>query len=350
MAGDRSRRLVRPQMFDSFPADLGVVIGATVLVNVAIFAPGLRETFLRVPLGFAFILFVPGYVIVAALFPQRGESPRRESPRRGTFERERDATAFWAVPWRSRIDGVERAALSFGLSVAIVPVIAILLNLSPWRVRLVPIAVVLSAVTLLAVSVAAIRRVNVPADDRFRVPFREWAAAGRSELLEPDTRADAALNVILALSLLVAVASVGYAITVPPAGEEFSAIYLLTDDGDELIADEYPTEFEPNESREIVLGIDNHEERRVNYTVVLAEQDVAVDDGETTVTEQRELERFETQVAHNETWLHEHELEPTMTGDNVRLVWLLYLDDVPDEPSTENAAYYVHLWIEREEG
>ncbi|MFC4542216.1 DUF1616 domain-containing protein [Halosolutus amylolyticus] len=317
------------------------MIGATVLVNVAIFAPGLRETFLRVPLGLGFLLFVPGYVILAALFPRRGESPRRDALERGSGD-----SAFWAVPWRSRIDGVERGVLSFGLSIAIVPVISITLNLTRWGVRLIPITVALSAVTLLFVAVAAIRRMSVPEDERFRVPFREWVAIGRSESLEPDTRADAALNVVLALSLLVTMASVGYAITVPPAGEEFSAIYLLTEDGDELIADEYPTEFERNESREIVLGIDNHEERTVNYTVILAEQTVAVDDGDTSVTEQRELDRFETQVIHGETWLHEHELEPTMTGDDVRIVWLLYLDDVPDDPSTENADYYVHLWIE----
>ena len=36
-----------------------------------------------------------------------------------------------------------------------------------------------------------------------------------------------------------------------------------------------------------------------------------------------------------------------MTGEDVRLVWLLYPDgEVPAEPSTETTEYHVHLWVD----
>ncbi|MDZ7730415.1 MAG: DUF1616 domain-containing protein [Natrialbaceae archaeon] len=90
----------------------------TVVVNLAVFVPGLSETPVRVPLGLAFLLFVPGYVFIAALFPEAGESPRSDP----------DGT-------RSGIDGIERVALAFGLSIALTPLVGLALNFTPWGTR-----------------------------------------------------------------------------------------------------------------------------------------------------------------------------------------------------------------------
>ncbi len=56
--------------------------------------------------GSAFVLFLPGYVSIEALFPKK------------------------------EIDDLERLALSIGLSLAIVALIALLLNYTPWGIRL----------------------------------------------------------------------------------------------------------------------------------------------------------------------------------------------------------------------
>jgi len=61
------------------------------------------------------------------------------------------------------------------------------------------------------------------------------------------------------------------------------------------------------------------------------------------VTEQRELDRFEAQVDHGKTWRRAHDLEPTASGEDVRIGWLLYVDDEPDNPSTTDADYHVYL-------
>ncbi|ELY93037.1 hypothetical protein C482_20221 [Natrialba chahannaoensis JCM 10990] len=364
-----------PRPVRTLPADLAAVFVFVALTNIAVLAPILRETPLRIPLGLIFVLFIPGYAFIAALFPEAGESPLSdESENNTTTSSESDSTWESETEWgtdtassgaadeadtgrlwergfrRSGIDGIERVALSFGLSIAITPLLGLVLNFTPWGIRLVPVMITVSLFTALTTAVAAVRRWNLPADERFRVPYKSWYAAGRAELFEPDDRADAVLNVLLVASVVLAVGTVSFAILVPPEGEQFSAVYILTeDDDDELVADNYPTEFTQGESAEIVLGVDNDEHRTVEYTVILVEQNVTQVGNETVVEEQRELERFEPQLAHNETWHHQHNIEPTMTGEDIRLVWLLYSDAVPDEISTATTDNYAHLWVAVEE-
>lgn len=70
----------------------------------------------RYVLGSLAVLFLPGFVTVEALYPGEDE-----------------------------LEPLERLALSIGLSLAIVPLIGLLLNYTPWGIRLTPIAVSLSA-------------------------------------------------------------------------------------------------------------------------------------------------------------------------------------------------------------
>jgi len=59
--------------------------------------------------------------------------------------------------------------------------------------------------------------------------------------------------------MLVAVASVGYAVAVPKEGESFTEFYLLTEGEDgELVADGYPTEFVRGEGQPLVVGVGNN--------------------------------------------------------------------------------------------
>ncbi|WP_255192394.1 DUF1616 domain-containing protein [Natronobeatus ordinarius] len=355
MADRDSLRLLLPRPIRQLPADLAAVLVWTALVNVAVFAPLIRETVLRIPLGLVFVLFIPGYAFIAALFPEAGESPTADDLEESDPDAEDDpdaeesADAFWALADRSGIDGIERVALSFGLSIAIVPLLGLVLNFTPWGIRLTPIMVAVTAFTVATTAVAAVRRRQLPADERFQVPYRDWLEAGRAELLEPETRLDGVLNVLLVLSILLAVGTLTFAIVVPPQGEQFSAIYILTEDDDgDRVAANYPTEFELGQPQEIVVGVDNHEHDTVDYTVVVLEQEVTHAGNETVVEQQRELDRYSPRLAHNESWLHSHALEPTLVGEDVRLVWLLYVDEVPEEPSMDDTEYSVHLWVDVE--
>jgi uncharacterized membrane protein len=60
-------------------------------------------------------------------------------------------------PSKKEMDTIERAALSIGLSLAIVPIVGLLLNYTPWGIRLTPITLSLLALTLTFATAALIR-------------------------------------------------------------------------------------------------------------------------------------------------------------------------------------------------
>ncbi len=386
---DRDRwLLLLPEPVRRLPADLVATIGLTIATVLVVALPWVNETPLRVVFGLPFVLFLPGYAFIAALFPEAGESPVADSEgdRSGTgspaaesgpnyqpgteaaaaaAESDADDEGGLFAGSRDRgIDGIERVALSFGLSIAIVPLIGLVLNFTPWGIRLAPIVISVSGFTIIAAGVAAVRRWELPEDEQFVVPYREWIAAGRAELFEPDDRVDAILNVALALSVLLAVGSVGYAIAVPPQGEQFSEFYILTEDDDgELVADGYPESFVVGDSEPIVVGIGNQEYETVEYTVVVeahAVEFVNESTGETFESANETNQSVETRivdrervgmesvtVAHNETRHMDMELAPTMTGEDVRLTFMLFRDgEVPEEPTTEDAYRSLHLWVD----
>lgn len=358
--------LLLPKQIRYLPADLAAVVALTLLTVGAVFLPVIRDTPIRILFGLPFTLFLPGYAFIAALFPEAGSSPvhSTEEPKttadagEGTNDGETVDSDVSQVQ-RTGIDGIERTALAFGTSIAIVPLLLLCLNFTPWGIRLEPIMVTVSVFTLVATSVAARRRWALPPDDRFSVPYQEWIQNGRKELLQPETRTDQALNILLIASIMLAIGSVGYAVAVPPQGEQFSEFYLLTksDDG-ELVADGYPTELTRGESESIVVGITNNEYRPINYTVVAQLQEVETTapdnvtrsnesavDTETQVRNRQEIDRFRVQLDHNETVQESRPISPPTTGEELRLQYLLYTGEVPETPTEDNAYRSLHLWV-----
>ncbi|MFC6905791.1 DUF1616 domain-containing protein [Halalkalicoccus tibetensis] len=340
MASDRGWWLLLPEPLRRFPADLVAVIILTLLTMLAVASPIVRETPLRILLGLPFVLFLPGYAFIAALFPERGRPP---------VEDEEETSGDRGI------DPIERVALAIGMSIAIVPLLGLLLNFTPWGIRLAPIVLSVSGFTIACAVIGAVRRRELEPEQRFSVPYREWIATGRAELFEPDDRLDGALNVALALAILLAVGSVGFAVAVPQDGEQFTEFYLLTEDDDgDLVADDYPEEFLQGEPQSLIIGIENNEHETVDYSVVVQLERVegeTVGEGdevetETEVVERDELDRFTTTVDHNETVHEEQTITPTMLGEDLRLTFLLYNDEVPAEPTRENADRDLHLWID----
>jgi uncharacterized membrane protein len=86
-------------------------------------------------LGAIFVLWLPGYALTKLLFLQ--DMPVKTSTK--------------------NLETVERIALSIGVSLAIVPLIGLLLNYSPWGIRLVPIVLSLLAFTVVIATAAVIR-------------------------------------------------------------------------------------------------------------------------------------------------------------------------------------------------
>ncbi|MBP1911648.1 DUF1616 domain-containing protein [Thermococcus stetteri] len=210
--------------------DLLTIIGLSLLLDLLIFY--FPESLARKALGLAFVLFFPGYAFITALFPEKKE-----------------------------LDNLERLALSFGLSIAIVPLIGLGLNYTPWGIRLLPILVSLTVFNVLFALAAIHRRANAIN------PWVPWITVERlkEELeWENSSRLDKALTVILIMAIISSIATLGYVITHPKPGEKFTEFYILGPGGK---AADYPTELFVGENGTMIIGIVNHEHRNVTYYV-----------------------------------------------------------------------------------
>jgi len=183
---------------------------------------------LRVILGLPFVLFFPGYVLIAALFPGR-----------------------------KALDGLERTALSFGLSIAVVPLVGLGLNYTPWGIRLTPILVSLTLFTLVVSAAAYWRRrgLDDPYYPVFHLSVPRWSEMGR---------ADRILSLVLAAAVLFAAGSIVYVVGSPKTGEKFTEFYVLGPGGK---AADYPRDLAPGQNAPVIVGVVNHEYAPVTYYV-----------------------------------------------------------------------------------
>jgi len=84
--------------------------------------------YLRYVLGSLYVLYLPGAALIEALYP-RGE-----------------------------LEPLERLALSIGLSLALTPLVGLVLNYTPWGIRLTPVTLSLAGLTIAEALTAAYRK------------------------------------------------------------------------------------------------------------------------------------------------------------------------------------------------
>lgn len=325
-------KLTRPVL--EFPIDLAILGFAVALATFALLQPTVRATPIAVVLGLPVALFAPGYAVVSFLFPEAGPS----------------RPAGWGQPKRIRREGislVERIALSFGVSLCLLPLLGLSLSLPELSFESLYVLAIVVGFTLGVTVLGAIRRVNVPVDDRFSVSIRGGTSRLYGALFDDETGFDVVLNVLLALSVVVALSAVGYAFAAPQDGERFSQLSLLTKSEDgEFVEENYPESFTPGETKPMYISVSNHEGERVKYTVVAELQRVEQrPDGSARIVEQQEQKRFEQRLPAGGSWRTQHEIAPTMAGENLRLVYLLYKGDPPADPSISNADEDAYIWI-----
>lgn len=250
----------------------------------------------RIPLGLLMVLFVPGYTLIAALFPRSSD-----------------------------LDGIERIALSFGLSIAVVPLIGLGLNYTPWGIRLTPVVISLAIFTVAMAIAAYFRRMRLPAQDRFSVEIRRHLSALKSEITEGDkSNLDKALTILLVLSIIASVSALIYVIVTPKQGEKFTEFYIL---GPKGMAYDYPTAVEAGNGSTVIVGVVNHEYDPVNYSISLSLNNST-------------LKSTKIYLEHNETWEMPVSYILSKPGDSQKLEFLLYKEGNFTAPYRD-----LHLWV-----
>lgn len=314
------------------PADLAAVLLGLVLTDISLLTPIVRELPFRIVTGFGILLFLPGYVLTALIFPEGGGATASNS-------------ALAPESSRRGIDGIERTILSIALSLVIVMATALGLDVAGIGITLKTTLVALNVIIVALTVGATIRRFRVPSKQQYQPAIGGWLRGLRADITNLDG-VDRVLSALLLGLILFAVVGTVYTAAVPSNEERFTEFYLLAEGPDgELGATEYPTDFTVGESRELVVGLDNHEAKPITYTVVVELQNVTRRSPDATVLSERELHRFQTRIQAGESWQKRHVITPQRTGTNLRLQYLLYRGDVPTEPTRETAYRRLHLWI-----
>jgi uncharacterized membrane protein/LysM repeat protein len=271
-------------------ADLILVVACSLALIVVILAfPSARLA--RMVLALLFVLFFPGYALTAALFPRKDQ-----------------------------IDLVERIALSLGLSIAVVPLIGLALNYSPWGIRLYPALAFVALFIVLAAAAALVRRRMLSADEAFgiTVPVR-WPGWSRAPVAD-------GLLVLALVPLAAAVGVAGYFVIGARGGaESFTEFYVLGPDG---TAQSYPSAVRVGESAALTLGVVNHEGKHTRYRI------------EARVGGEQMSDTYGLLLADGQRWENTISLVPTRVGDSQKVEFFLYKDG-GGQPYRA-----VHFWLD----
>jgi len=334
--------------FQRTPVDILLAIGYTVVVSLVILLNDAGTLW-----AVLLVTFVPGYVTVAALFPGQGFQARlrelldegeellasakilgvdrtafreglakaREVARSGkladavrivdesnerfakllrtkqrgartraTLDRERRQAAETGIDW------IERIALSFALSIALVSLLVLLLNFTPFGIRLEPIVGILLIYTLLVGAVGAARRIRLPVADRLAGGFTP-----RSIARPASTALDKALALLLAASLVFAAAVVVYVAVTPRPRETFTEFYFLDANGT-LDPTPCPDPFVAPVACTITFLVVNHEAQTVQYSIGVDLWEAPRIGNVTTLQNRTTIERFDFTLEDGRNW------------------------------------------------
>lgn len=322
-----------PRFLDFAPTDL-VLVGLLGAWTVAAGAGEAAAFPGRAIVGFVAVLFAPGYALTAALFPRKNEGP-------GLFERLRTELGDEG----ESVTVVERLLLALALSVCLVPLLGLGVKFAQLQITTENFLGAVGLTTISLIVVAAVRRHQTLPWERFNPRATHLAGAGTARLRSLPGRP--AVTLLLAVGFIAAAGGMGLAVLDADRGEQFTEFGLLTEDPatGEFVADDYPDQLTANETERVYTTITNNEGRTEEYVVVVALQSFGPD-GE---LQQAELLNQETvTVEHGETVRTQQSLRPEITGENLRVTFLLYIDSPSADgvPRADNAYRQLHFWVD----
>jgi uncharacterized membrane protein len=273
-----------------------IVIAIAVII---FFVPVAEIASARSITGLALIFFIPGYALLTAIFPRKAD-----------------------------ITNVERVGFSLVLSVIIVGGISFLASYTPLGLRAAPVVAIVSIFVLVTTVSAYVRRRSLPIDRRFAVSVPRVSGAKRALPWEKlDGKLEKTLAIVLVLVSVVALSATIYLVAAPTGGEAYTAFYILGPDGK---AQDYPSQFRLGEGQSVIVGVTNHEQRAMDYTLVTTLSDNASSSTLSTET---------LHLANNENWEQPMTVRPDRIGEDMQLSFLLYgySDTTPLQTT--------HLWV-----
>jgi uncharacterized membrane protein len=240
----------------------------------------------RLVLGLIYVLFIPGYTLQLFLIPS-------------TIE----------------LDPIERTAISFALSIAIVPLFTLVLDWLPWGISLWPFVISLSIFILVCMIGATIRQLQLPEDRQF-TPI-SWNILRTS--WERQDRLQKFVYILTSFTILITVLITLAILVLPKPAQSFTEFYLL---GSDRLAESYPNQVAPSEIISVTIGVNNLERKPMDYRLEVWQADP-------TGERQRQLVGtaipFSLQSGETNEWIQEW--RAAWFGQNQRFEFLLYKAD-----------------------
>jgi len=265
------------------PLNILVVI----LVLAITFIP---SNVLRIILGIPFLLFFPGYTLMAALFTKK-----------------------------EGMSNIQRITLSCVLSIAVVSLVGFILNYTPWGIRLEPVLYSVASFIFITSLVAWLRRTRLTEYERFAIQFQVTMPGW-------GTGWHRVLTITLAIAVLGALGALGYVIATPKVGETFTDFYILGQEGKSA---NYTSEIKVGEEGRVTVGIVNHEGKEVSYRV------------EVVIGSEKSAKVGPVVLADEQKWEGEVGFVPETPAEDQKIEFLLYKDDEV-EPCLEP----LYIWVD----
>ena len=296
------------------PIDLLIIdiLGVLLILNI-FFLPNIIVIII---LGLPFLLFFPGYIMLAILSP------------------------------KDTIAVIDRSALSLGISIVMTTLIGVGLHYTQWGIQIESGLYSIATFVILISGVAILRR-------------RYYGHKALTQVIDINIRklfqkspVKITLNLVMIVIVLIAIVSSVYLIAKPNTGDKFSEFYILGINGQ---AADYPTDFILNSNSEVVsvkygegtsfiseawgrviLGIVNHEQQNTTYTIK-----IQIDGSQASIP-------FQNKIVTNigplilepgEKWEEKIGIVPEHIGQNQEVELLLYKNN-------DTSVYLdLHLWV-----
>lgn len=255
---------------------------------------------LRAVLGTPLLLLFPGYVLVAALYPSR-----------------------------QKFNAVERLALGFGGSIALVPLISAAWGFSPWGLELKSLLGALVVFIVLCSGIASLRRRRLPAGEQAGFAFGAMALAFVDRLGRwiGNGRQQARLTLLVtAVLLAVGLGLAAWLAKTHMYEERYTEFHILGDGG---IVGEYPSELTLGESSSIRISVVNHEGTEAVFRIEAVADEVVIG------------EAGPVELANGAIWKGQMDFKPLQIGRDQAVEFFMYRDGQVDEDVSP-----IGLWID----
>ncbi|MFP8953658.1 DUF1616 domain-containing protein [Natrialbaceae archaeon A-arb3/5] len=318
--------------------DLAIVIAVTGAFAFGLFfgISGIGQILLALPL----VLVLPGYALVAVLFPDEPGDDYK------AFDEGKTGLRNPLLLTRG-LEPIERFVLSVTFSVALVPAITLITTVTPRGVTAETVLFGVAVLTVVLALVAIASRYRCSPDRRYSPTLTN--AVPSFTRVQPNTYTATnyrLYNVAIAIGFTLLLASAAFAFVNPAQHDGFTEFSVETENVTGDTETMYESTYAHGETADVTVSITNREHESQTYTTVALLERVSDEDGSPSVEERTELARESTTVDDGATGEQPLEITPSMQGDDLRLTLLLYEDEPSEEPTEDDAYRTIHLPIE----